>query len=219
MNKELKLSDVIQYIKDGDKIMVGGFGLIGTPLKLIEELANSEVKNLTIISNNLGEQGKGLGKLVLNGQVKKAVGSFFTSNKDVVNAYKNKEIEVQLLPQGTLSEAIRAGGAGIPGFFVPAAAGTQLSKDKEEKIFEGKTYILERSLNADVAFIKAHKADKLGNLVYEKSARNFNPIMASAAKLVIVEVDEVVEVGELSPEEIATPHLYVDYYVVKGARE
>lgn len=218
MDKRRTVDEVISLIKDGDTLMVGGFGLVGTPLTLIDGLIRSDKKDLTIISNNLGEPGKGLGKLVLQKKVKKAIGSYFTSNPDVVKAHMRGELEIQLLPQGTLSEAIRAGGAGLGGFYVPTSAGTKLAEGKEERVINGRTYVLEEPLRADVALIAAYKADTLGNLVYRKSARNFNPIMASAAKIVIAEVEEIVEAGALSPEEIVTPHLFVDYIVVRGEK-
>ncbi|WP_126425220.1 CoA transferase subunit A [Brevibacillus marinus] len=218
MDKRRTVDEVISLINDGDTLMVGGFGLVGSPLTLIEALVQSDKKDLTIISNNLGEPGKGLGKLVLQKQVKKAIGSYFTSNPDVVKAHMRGELEIQLLPQGTLSEAIRAGGAGLGGFYVPTGTGTKLAEGKEERVLNGRKYLFEEPLKADVALICAYKADMLGNLVYRKSARNFNPLMATAAKIVIAEVEEIVEVGALSPEEIVTPHLFVDYIVVRGGK-
>jgi len=212
--RQCTVQEAMELIRDGDSIMVGGFGLVGSPLTLIDGLVESNKRNLTIISNNFGEQGKGLGKLLFQKQVKKAIGSFFTSNIDVIHAWKNGEIELELLPQGSLSEAIRAGGAGIAGFYVPASAGTELGIGKEERIFDGRPYVFERPLKADVALIKAHIADRSGNLVYEKSARNFNPVMATAARLVIAEVEKIVDTGELSPEVIVTPNIYVDCIVV-----
>ncbi|MGF9888134.1 CoA transferase subunit A [Priestia megaterium] len=216
MNKVITREEAIEKITDGARIMVGGFGLVGSPLSLIEAIAKSNLKDLEIISNNLGEPGKGLGVLVQKKQVKKAIGSYFTSNPEVVNAYQQQELQVELIPQGTMSEAIRAGGAGIGGFYTPVSVGTQLAEGKEERVLKGKKYVLQESLHADVALIKAKKADRLGNLIYSKSARNFNPMMATAADIVIAEVEEVVEVGQISPEEIVTPHLYVTYIVVKG---
>lgn len=216
MNKIITREEAIEKITDGARIMVGGFGLVGSPLSLIKAIAKSNLKDLEIISNNLGEPGKGLGVLVQKKQVKKAIGSYFTSNPEVVNAYQQQELQVELIPQGTMSEAIRAGGAGIGGFYTPVSVGTQLAEGKEERVLKGKKYVLQESLHADVALIKAKKADRLGNLIYSKSARNFNPMMATAADIVIAEVEEVVEVGQISPEEIVTPHLYVTYIVVKG---
>jgi 3-oxoacid CoA-transferase A subunit len=216
MKEVISPKQAISLITDGSSIMIGGFGLVGCPLQLVHELCQSDLKQLTIISNNLGEPGKGLGLLVENKQVQKAIGSYFTSNKDVVHAYHNHEFEVELLPQGTLSEAIRSGGAGLGGFYTPVSVGTLLAEHKEVKEIDGKDYVFEKSLRADFGLIKAKKADKLGNLIYNKSARNFNPIMATSGKIVIAEVDEIVEVGELQDEEIITPHLFVDYLVLNG---
>lgn len=215
MKQIISAKEAIDKIESSQSIMVGGFGLVGCPVTLVEALTQSDKKDLTIVSNNLGEKGKGLGKLVLNKQVKKGIGSYFTSNKDVVEAYKENDLEIKLIPQGTLSEAIRAGGAGIGGFYTPVSYGTKLANGKEVKNIDGKNYVLEKSIKADVALIKAKKADKYGNLVYSKSARNFNPMMAMAATKVFVEVDEIVENGELDPEEIVTPHLFVDYLILK----
>ena len=208
------IQEALSVVKDGDTLLVGGFGLIGAPLTLIEGLTEKEVKGLTIVSNNLGESGKGLGKLLNQGKIAKGIGSYFTSNRDVGDAYQRGEIELELNPQGTLSERMRAGGAGIPAFYTPTAQGPDLAKGKEEREFDGKKYIMETGLRGNVALVRAHKADKLGNLVYYKTARNFNPVMATAADYVIVEVDEIVEVGELNPESVVTPHLYVDAIVL-----
>ena len=208
------IQDALTAVKDGDTLLVGGFGLIGAPLSLIEGLTEKEVKGLTIVSNNLGESGQGLGKLLNQGKIAKGIGSYFTSNRDVGDAYQRGEIELELNPQGTLGERMRAGGAGIPAFYTPTAQGTDLAKGKEEREFDGKKYIMETGLRGNVALIRAEKADKLGNLVYYKTARNFNPVMATAADYVIVEVDEIVEVGELNPEAIVTPHLFIDAIVL-----
>ena len=194
-------------------VLVGGFGLIGAPLSLIDGLTEKEVKDLTIVSNNLGESGKGLGILLNQNKIKKGIGSYFTSNRDVGDKYQKGEIELELLPQGTLAESLRAGGAGLGGYYTTTGVGTDLAKGKEEREIDGVQYILEKAIRADVALIRAHKADTLGNLVYYKTARNFNPLMATAAKKVIVEVDEIVEPGELNPEEIVTPFLYVDVII------
>lgn len=214
MKKLLKLEDFTELIKDGDKLLVGGFGLSGTPLSLIDELATSDKKDLTIVSNNLGEKGKGLGKLLVSGSLKKAIGSYFTTNADAVNAWSKGELEIELVPQGTLAEAIRCGGAGIGGFYTKTAVGTKLAEGKHHMTFEDGDYILEKAIKGDVALIKALKADTFGNLIYDQTGRNFNPVMATAAKLVIAEVDEIVEAGEIRPEQIVTPHLFVDYVVV-----
>jgi 3-oxoacid CoA-transferase A subunit len=215
-SKIVPASEALAKIRDGDTVMVGGFGQAGTPLYLLERLARMKTTNLRIISNNLGEQGIGLGQLLLNGQINHATGSFFTNNPDAVEAANRGEITVDLLPQGTLAEAIRAGGAGIPAFFTPTAANTLLSEGKESREFNGRTHVLEEALVGDVALIKADKADELGNLVFRKSARNFNPMMAMAANTVIAEVTEIVGIGELSPEDIITPHIFVDYLVEVG---
>lgn len=207
------LSKLQEIIKSGSCILVGGFGLVGAPLTLIDHLTKLKVNNLTVVSNNLGEKNKGLGIVLNQNKISKAIGSYFTSNPDVGEKVNKGELEIQLLPQGTLIESIRAGGAGIGGYYTKTAVGTDLGKGKELKEINGETYLFEPSITGDVALIKAHKADKLGNLVYYKTARNFNPLMATAAKIVIAEVDEIVEVGELSPEEIVTPHLYVDYII------
>lgn len=214
MKKLLKLEDFSELINDGDKLLVGGFGLSGTPLSLIDEIATSGKMNLTVVSNNLGEKGKGLGKLLVSGSLKKAIGSYFTTNADAVNAWSQGELEIELVPQGTLAEAIRCGGAGIGGFYTKTAVGTKLAEGKHQMAFDDGDYILEKAIKGDVALIKALKADTFGNLIYDQTGRNFNPVMATAARLVIAEVDEIVEVGELKPEEIVTPHLFVDYVVV-----
>lgn len=207
------IQQALSYVKSGDTVLVGGFGLIGAPLTLIAGLTEKEVNDLTIVSNNLGESGKGLGILLNQNKIKKGIGSYFTSNRDVGDKYQRGEIELELLPQGTLAESMRAGGAGIGGYYTTTGVGTDLAKGKEEREIDGVKYILEKAIRADVALIRAHKADTLGNLVYYKTARNFNPLMATAAKTVIVEVDEIVEPGELNPEEIVTPFIYVDFIV------
>ncbi len=200
----------LSCVKNGHTLMVGGFGLIGAPLTLIDGLAKKDVAGLTVISNNLGEKGKGLGVLLSQKKIKKAIGSYFTSNREIGDFYQRGEIELELLPQGTLAESIRAGGAGIGGYYTKTGVGTDLAKGKEAREIKGATYIFEPAIRANVALIRAWKADALGNLVYYKTARNFNPAMATAADVVIAEVDEIVEPGELSPEEIVTPHLFVD---------
>lgn len=208
------VQEALKPVKSNDTIMVGGFGLIGAPLTLIDGLVKKDINQLTIISNNLGEQGEGLGILLQQKKIKKAIGSYFTSNRDVGDAYQRGELEIELLPQGTLAESIRAGGAGIGGYYTKTSVGTELAKGKETKIIDGETYVFEKPLKADVAIIRAYKADKLGNLVYYKTAQNFNPLMATAAKYVVAEVDEIVEIGELSSAEIDTPHLFIDGLVL-----
>lgn len=206
-------AEALKSVKNGDVILVGGFGLVGSPLTLIEALTEMGVKDLTIVSNNLGESGKGLGKLLNQKKIKKGIGSYFTSNRDVGEAYKRGEIERELNPQGTMAERLRAGGAGIPAFYTATSQGTKLAEGKEEREFDGKKYVMETGLRGNVALIRAYKADTLGNLVYYKTARNFNPAMATAADYVIAEVDEIVEPGELDPESIVTPHLFVNAIV------
>lgn len=206
-------AEALKSVKNGDVILVGGFGLVGSPLTLIEALTEMGVKDLTIVSNNLGESGKGLGKLLNQKKIKKGIGSYFTSNRDVGEAYKRGEIELELNPQGTMAERLRAGGAGIPAFYTATSQGTKLAEGKEKREFDGKKYVMETGLRGNVALIRAYKADTLGNLVYYKTARNFNPAMATAADYVIAEVDEIVEPGELDPESIVTPHLFVNAIV------
>lgn len=219
-HKLLPAKQAIEQIKDGDRVLVGGFGLCGTPLTCIDTLEEQDqIRDLTIISNNLGEAGKGLGKLLLSKQIKKAIGSYFTSNRDAVLAWKQGELEIEVIPQGTLAEAIRSGGAGIGGFYTKTAVGTLLGEGKEEKIINGERYIFIEGIRANVSLIKALKADTLGNLIYAKSARNFNPLMATAADLVIAEVDEIVEVGTFDPEQIITPHPFVDILVLNDRYE
>ena len=209
---------VAEVVFDGATLMVGGFGLVGKPLTLVRALNASAFKDLTVISNNLGEPGKGLGETLRLGKVRRAIGSYFTTNPDVAAAVIAGKLQVTLIPQGTMAEAMRAAGAGLGGFYTPTAAGTRLAEGKETRVLRGREYVLEEPLHADVALIRAHRADKLGNLVYWKSARNFNPVMATAAKTVVAEVDEIVEVGALDPEIIVTPHLYVDRLVIAKER-
>ncbi|MFK9094583.1 CoA transferase subunit A [Bacillus salipaludis] len=219
--EKLKSADeAIKWIQYGDQVLVGGFGLCGTPFTLIDTIAESDhARDLTIISNNLGEAGKGLGKLLISKHIKKAIGSYFTSNRDAVKSWKSGELEIELIPQGTLAEAIRAGGAGIAGFYTKTAVGTKLADGKEERVFDGERYLFVRGIKANVALIKALKADTMGNLIYSNTARNFNPMMATAADLVIAEVDEIVEVGTFEAEQIVTPHSYVDILVLNDRYE
>ena len=211
------VEQAIALVGPGCRIMVGSFGMAGYPRELIEALASSGVSGLTVISNDLGAPNEGLGKLLTNNQVKSLIGTYYNWNPDVAAANNAGCITVQLVPQGTFAEAIRAAGVGIPAFFTPTAAGTELAAGKETHVFDGRTCLLEEAIHADVALIKAHKADELGNLVYYKSARNFNPLMAMAADTVIVEVDEIVPVGALDPECIVTPHMFVDILTMRGA--
>jgi 3-oxoacid CoA-transferase len=203
-----------QLIHDGAVIMAGGFGMTGNPVHLFHALAErSDVRNLTLISNNVGEKGLGGGRLLRNGQLRKAIGSFYTSNSEAVAAAQSGALEVVLIPQGTLAEAIRAGGAGIGGFFTPTAAGTMLTEGSETKVINGVEQVFVPALRADIALIRAWKADTAGNLVYRMTERNFNPLMATAADLVIAEVEEIVPLGALEPDAIITTGNYVDYLV------
>jgi len=206
--------EAVGSIKTGDVVMVGGFGLVGAPLTLIDALVEaSDARELTIVSNNVGEPGRGLGLLLRQGRIRKAIASYFTSNPEAVAAVNAGELQYELLPQGTFAESIRAAGAGIGGYYTPVAAGTLLAEGKEERLIDGAPHVLELPLRADVALVRAARADALGNLWYRKTARNFNPMMAAAAALTIAEAGEIVPVGALEPESIATPHLYVDLLV------
>ena len=196
-------------VKNGMTIMSGGFGLCGIPEVLIDAVRASGAKDLTIISNNAGVDGAGLGVLLESGQIRKMISSYVGENKTFANLYLSGKLELEFNPQGTLAERIRAGGAGIPAFFTRTGVGTIVAEGKETRVFDGETYVMERSLIADIALIHAWKGDKEGNLVYRKTARNFNPMMATAAKLSIVEVEHLVEPGEINPDHIITPGVYV----------
>src|SRR5215472_117924 len=206
-------AEAASMVKDGDTLMVGGFGMTGNPVHLLHALAERSVRNLTYIANNVGEPGLGGGRLLRNGQIKKAIGSFFTSNPEAVAAAQSGKIEFQLLPQGSLAEAIRAGGAGIGGFYTPTGSGTVFAEISDTKVIDGKSYLFVPALNADVAFLRAYQADTAGNLIYRLTEQNFNKAMATAANLVIVEVEEILPVGQLEPNQIHTPGNYVDYLV------
>lgn len=202
-----------RMVKDGDTLLQGGFGMTGNPVHLMHALAETGAKNLTFIGNNVGETGLGGGRLLKNGQIRKMIGSFFTSNPDAVRAAQNGEVEYELLPQGTLAEAIRAGGAGIGGFYTPTSAGTPLAQGRETKVIDGAEHVFIKGIRGNVAFIRAWKADTAGNLQYRMTEQNFNKAMATAADLVIVEVEEIVPVGSIPPEQIHTPGCFVDYLV------
>ncbi|MEW9500283.1 CoA transferase subunit A [Jeotgalibacillus marinus] len=210
--------EAVSHVKDGDTIMVGGFGLCGIPENLILALRDSGVKDLTVISNNCGIDDWGLGLLLHNRQIKKMIGSYVGENKEFERQVLSGELEVELVPQGTLAEKIRAGGAGIPAFFTPAGVGTPIAEGKEIREFNGKEYLLEEALHADISFVRAWKADKMGNLVYRKTARNFNPMIAAAGKVTVAEVEEIVGKGDLDPNEIHTPSIYVQY-LLQGEQE
>jgi 3-oxoacid CoA-transferase subunit A len=201
--------EAIADIQDGATIMVGGFGLCGIPENLIDALVRKGVKNLTTISNNVGVDDFGLGKCLYAGQIVKHIGSYVGENRLLEEMVLTNKLDLTLVPQGTFAERLRAGGAGIPAFFTPTGFGTIVAEGKETRDFDGRTYVMERALKADFALIKAWKGDKWGNLIYRKTARNFNPMMATAAKVTIVEVEHLVEVGDLPPDQVMTPSIYV----------
>ena len=200
-------------MRDGQLIAVGGFGLCGIPEALIDALRDSGVKNLTAISNNAGVDGFGLGKLLETRQIKKMISSYVGENKEFERQCLSGELEVDLVPQGTFAERIRAGGAGIGGFFTPTGYGTVVAEGKETRVVDGRAFVLELPLSADFAFVRAWKGDRLGNLVYRRTARNFNPVMATAARVTIAEVEHLVEPGEIDPDHVVTPGIYVTHLV------
>lgn len=210
------LADIV---KDGQTIAVGGFGLCGIPEALIAALRDSGVGNLTAISNNAGIDGFGLGQLLNTRQIKKMISSYVGENKEFERQYLAGELELEFTPQGTLAEKLRAGGAGIPAFFTKTGVGTIVADGKEIREFDGQQYVMERSLVSDVSLVKAYKADKAGNLVYRKTARNFNPNVAMAGKVTVAEVEVLVEIGELDPDEIHTPGIFVQRIVVNANPE
>jgi len=203
-------------LTDGMTIMAGGFGLCGIPENLIAAIRASGVKDLTVISNNCGIDDFGLGILLAGGQIRKMISSYVGENKLFEQLYLSGALELEFNPQGTLAERIRAGGAGIPAFFTKTGVGTLVAEGKELREFDGETYVMERGLKADLAIVKAWKGDAEGNLVYRKTARNFNPIMATAAKATVAEVEELVAIGELDPDHIVTPGIFVDR-ILEGA--
>ena len=209
----LSPADAAALVRDGANLMAGGFGMTGAPVHLLHALAERGTGGLTFIGNNVGEPGLGGGRLLRNGQLRRAIGSFFTSNPEAVAASQQGRIEIQLLPQGSLAEAIRAGGAGIGGFFVPAAAGTNLGQTAETRTLNGQAQVFVPALRADVAFIRAWRADTAGNLVYRRTEQNFNRAMATAADLVIAEVEHIEPLGALDPDSIHTPGIFVDFLV------
>ena len=210
MNKVVGSADeAVRDVFDGATIMVGGFGLCGIPENLIRALVKKNAKNLTTISNNVGVDGFGMGLLLSNGQIRKHIGTYVGENKLLEQMVLNGQIELQLIPQGTFSERMRAAGAGIPAFYTPTGVGTVIAENKETREFEGRLYLMEHALKADFAFVKAWKGDTWGNLVYRKTARNFNPMMASAAKVTIAEVEHLVKPGELDPDMVHTPSIFV----------
>lgn len=201
-------------LEDNITIMAGGFGLCGIPEHCITAIRDSGVKGLTVISNNCGVDDFGLGIMLQTRQIKKMISSYVGENKTFEKQFLDGDLELELNPQGTLAERVRAGGAGIPAFFTATGVGTQVAEGKEVREFNGREYVMETGLFADLAIIKAQKADKEGNLIYRKTARNFNPIMATAAKKCVVEVEEIVEIGELDPDQIHTPGVFVDKIIL-----
>ncbi len=210
---QITAEEAATFVKDGDCLMAGGFGMTGNPVHLLHALAETDTKDLIYIGNNVGEAGLGGGRLLRNGQLKKAIGSFFTSNPEAVKAAQSGDIEVQLIPQGSLAEAMRAGGAGIGGFYTPTAFGTTIADDHDTREIDGKPYVFVPALRANVAFIRAWKADTAGNLVYRMTEQNFNKAMATAADIVIAEVEYIVPLGEIDPNQVHTTGNYVDYLV------
>jgi 3-oxoacid CoA-transferase subunit A len=210
--------EAVKGVKDGSTIMVGGFGLVGIPENLILALVESNAKHLTVISNNCGVDDWGLGLLLQNKQIDKMIGSYVGENKEFECQVLTGELEVELVPQGTLAERIRAGGAGIPAFYTPAGVGTPIAEGVEVRNFDGKDYLLQKALKADVSFVRAAKGDTHGNLIYNKTARNFNPMMAAAGRITIAEVEALVEPTELNPDQIHTPGIYVQG-LIEGQQE
>lgn len=215
MNKVWPTADAaIEDIPDGSTVMLGGFGLCGIPENLIEALVRKRVKHLHTIGNNMGVDGYGMGRMLEANMIDSHTGSYVGGNKLLEERVLSGKLDLRLVPQGTLAERIRAGGAGIPAFYTPAGVGTAVAEGKESREFDGKMYLLERWLRADFALIKARKGDRMGNLVYRKTARNFNPMMATAARITIAEVEELVEPGEIEPDQVITPGIYVQRIVV-----
>src|SRR5256714_6530620 len=210
MNKVVANADeAIHDLADGATLMIGGFGLCEIPENVIQAVVRRGTKNLTTISNNVGVDGYGMALLLAAGQIRRHIGSYVGENRLLDQMVLEKKIDLELAPQGTFSKRIRAGGAGISAFFTPTGAGTLVAENKETRDFDGRAYVMEYAINADFAFVKAWKGDKWGNLVYRRTARNFNPMMATAAKITIAEVENLVEVGELAPDLIHTPSIYV----------
>src|SRR5712691_11191746 len=217
MNKVLRSADdAVAMIPDGAAIMVGGFGLCGVPEHLVTALHARGTRNLTIISNNAGIDDYGLGVLLKSRQIRKMVGTYVGENKEFERQVLSGEIEMELVPQGTFIERIRAGGAGIGGFFTPTAYGTLAAEGKETRVIDGKPYVLETPLHADFAFVRAHRGDRTGNLTFYRTARNFNPVMATAARVTIAEVERLVAPGEIDPDHVITPGIFV-HHILQGA--
>ena len=218
MNKLVESADAaVADVRDGATVMVGGFGLCGNPENLISALNRKGVKNLTVISNNCGTTDLGLGVLLKARQIRKMVASYVGENKEFERQFLTGELEVELVPQGTFAERIRAGGAGIGGFFTPTGIGTLVAEGKETRTIDGRPYVLERPLHADFAFVKGWRGDRAGNLVYQHTARNFNPVMATAADVTIAEVELLVEPGEIDPDHVVTPGIFVRH-ILQGEK-
>lgn len=217
MNKIISAKEAAVHVKDGMTVMLGGFLGFGTADQMVDVLCENKVKDLTIISNDTSFPDKNIGKLIVNKQVKKVIASHIGTNSETGRQMNANELDVELVPQGTLAERIRSGGTGLGGVLTPTGIGTIVEEGKKKIELNGKEYLLEEALEADVAIIKGAKADKMGNVVYKRASKNFNPLMAMAAKVVIAEVDEIVEVGELDPDLIDTPNIFVDY-IVKGGK-
>ncbi|WP_346890000.1 acetate CoA-transferase subunit alpha [Clostridium sp. UBA1056] len=215
MNKLISIDEAVAKIQDGMTVMIGGFLAVGTPEAIIDALVKKGVKDLTIIANDTGFPDKGIGKLIVNKQVKKTIASHIGTNKETGNQMNSGEMEVELSPQGTLAERIRCGGAGLGGFLTPTGLGTIVQDGKEVITVDGQEYILEKPLKADVALLFGSKVDKKGNVYYNQATRNFNPLIATAADTVIVQAEELVEVGDIDPNVVMTPYIFVDY-IVKG---
>lgn len=213
MNKLKTLDEVLELIKDGQTIMVGGFLAVGTPEAIIDGIVKKGVKDLTIICNDSGFVDRGVGKLVASRQVKKIIASHIGTNAETGRLMNTKEMEVELVPQGTLAERVRCAGAGLGGFLTPTGVGTVVAEGKDIINLDGKEYLLEKPIRADIAIVFGSIVDKKGNIWYNKSTRNFNPLIAAAADTVIVQAEKIVEVGEILPENVMTPHIFVDYIV------
>lgn len=216
INKQISISQVSEYLKDGMTIMIGGFLGVGTPDALVQAILDKGIKDITLIANDTAFVDKGIGPLVVNRQVKQVIASHIGTNAATGKQMIAKELLVELVPQGTLAERIRCGGAGLGGVLTPTGLGTIVEENKQKLCVDGVEYLLEKPLRADVALLRGKKADKAGNLIYDKSARNFNPIMAMAADIVIAEVDEIVENGEIDPDEVITPGILIDKILCSG---
>lgn len=215
MNKVRRSAEALAGIRDGMTVMIGGFLAVGTPLVLVDELVKKQVRNLTVIANDTAMPDRGIGRLIVNRQAKKVIVSHIGTNPETGRQLMAGELEVELTPQGTLAEKIRAGGSGLGGVLTPTGVGTVVEEGKQKIKINDRDYLLELPLRADVALIYAHKADKAGNLVFRRSARNFNPVMAMAADLVIAQVSEVVEIGAIDPDEVMVPGIVIDYIVAE----